>query len=73
LAEESTPIAVIRSGDNKLGIVWESHGVQTVMFNDPVAIDVNRGIEIVNVNNDKHEFIDVVEIVSDKVNKLLTE
>jgi hypothetical protein len=63
-------IAAMKSGDNSLGLIWESNGVRSVVFNDTVILDVNQGIEIRNVNNEKEAYIDLVDLISEQVDKI---
>jgi hypothetical protein len=40
---------VILSGDNNIGLIWESNGQEVIVFDKEVKIDLNFGFEIRDV------------------------
>jgi hypothetical protein len=61
---------VIDNNENILGLVWESNGKEVVILDREVKIDINSGLKIKDFAGKGDEFIDLIDIITNAINKI---
>jgi hypothetical protein len=60
----------IENNGNIVGLVWDSNEKEVVILDREVKIDINSGLTIKDFSGKGEEFIDLIDIITNAINKI---